>query len=95
MSEKGSTLGRGPALSCEREQRSEGRLILASIRNFNALPTEESASTRAGPKRSRPGDGRALYGCMWLRPNRYRVIAPKRGYALSSWLGIMRSHGYR
>jgi hypothetical protein len=41
MSEKGSTLGRDPSLSCEREQRSEGRLIRASIRNLNALPTEE------------------------------------------------------
>ena len=28
MSEKGSTLGRGPSLSFEREQRSEGRLLL-------------------------------------------------------------------
>jgi hypothetical protein len=41
MSEKGSTLRRDPTLPCEREQRSEGRLILASIRNLNALPTEE------------------------------------------------------
>jgi hypothetical protein len=31
MSEKGSTLGRDPSLSCEREQRSEGRLILARL----------------------------------------------------------------
>jgi hypothetical protein len=41
MSEKGSTLGRDPTLSCEREQRSEGRLILASVRKLNALPTED------------------------------------------------------
>jgi hypothetical protein len=54
VSEKGSTLGRGPSLSCERAQRSEGRLILASIRNLNALPTEELASIRTGPS-----DGRA------------------------------------
>jgi hypothetical protein len=54
MSEKGSTLDRGLSLSCEHEQRSEGRLILASIRNLNALPTEELASTRTGPKRWRP-----------------------------------------
>jgi hypothetical protein len=84
MSEKGSTLGGDPSLSSEREQRSEGRLILASIRNLNALPTEELASTRTGPKRWRPGDGSALYGRMWLRAYRYRAIAPKRGYALSS-----------
>jgi hypothetical protein len=51
MSEKGSTLGRDPSLSCEREQRSEGRLILGSVRNLDALPTEELASTRTGPKR--------------------------------------------
>jgi hypothetical protein len=34
MSEKGPTLGRDPSLSREREQRSEGRLMLASVRNF-------------------------------------------------------------
>jgi hypothetical protein len=51
VSEKGFTLGRGPSLSFEREQRSEGRLNLASIRNLDALPTEEWASIRTGPKR--------------------------------------------
>jgi hypothetical protein len=58
VSEKGSTLGRGPSLSCERAQRSEGRLILASIRNLNALPTEELASIRTGPKRWEGRTGR-------------------------------------
>jgi hypothetical protein len=83
MSEKGSTLGRGPSLSCEREQPSEGRLILASIRNLNALPTRVGIDSHRA-KRWRPGDGSALYGRMWLRAYRYRAIAPKRGYALSS-----------
>jgi hypothetical protein len=30
MSEKGSTLRRGPSLSCELEQRLEGRLMIAA-----------------------------------------------------------------
>jgi hypothetical protein len=71
MSEKGFTLGRDPSLSCEREQRSEGRLILASVRNL----TDYGVDGRL--------DSCALYARMWRRPYRYRVIAPKRGYASS------------
>ena len=60
MSEKGPTLDGDPSLSSKREQRSEGRLILASVRNLNALATEESridwtrAQAMRGPHRSRP-----------------------------------------
>ena len=56
MSEKGSTLGRDPSLSCEREQRSEGRLILVIIR----AAANDDRRTAAGDQGNLELDNAAL-----------------------------------